>query len=125
MRVFRISPAVLRALASGCPKLHDALAEAMIDAREDPEVHVLRDSTSETDPPRWSIAVEAGDDIRELDLDVRERDAAQAAIALFLIAVIDDLRRELPDLMAQPVIIEGIIQLLVAASKQAGRVRPS
>jgi hypothetical protein len=92
---------------------------------EDPEVHILRDSTSETGPVRWWIAVQAGDEIRELDLDVTHKAAAQAAVALFLISIVDDLRRELPELMAQQVVIEGIINLVVAASRLARRDRPS
>jgi hypothetical protein len=125
VRVFSVSPLVLRALAAGCEGLHDAIAEVMAESEQDPEVHVLRDSTSESEPPKWSVVVCAGDAVRELALDVGGAAAAQAAVAFLIISVIDDLRRELPELMAQQVVIEGIISVIVAASRLARRERPS
>lgn len=92
----------------------------------DPEVHVLRDAGDETAPPRWSIGVLAGEDyVVELELDMRVPEAAQAALSLSLISIVEELRRERPDILGQPVVIEAIVQMLYATSRAAARERPS
>lgn len=121
-----IDPVVLRALAKGAPGLHDTLARAISTTSASPEIHVLRDGT-ET-PPRWSIGVTAGADfdfVEELPLDVRIPLVAAAAVPLFVGSIIDEVRREFPDLLSRPDIIEGIFRLIIAGSQAAARGRPS
>ncbi len=124
-RIFGVPTILLRALSTGSPGLHDALVKAMKVAGADPEVHVLRDASDQSTPPRWTIGVVAGDYIEELALDMTAPDAAQAAMSLFLIAIVEELRHERPDILGQPIVIDAIVRMLYATSKAAARERPS
>lgn len=125
-RIFGVPTVLLRALESGCPTLSDAIAKAMRVTGADPEVHVLRDASDPALPPRWSVGIVAGDDyVIELDLDMRAADAAQAAMSLFLVSVVEELRHERPDILGQPPVIEAIVKMVYAASRAAARERPS
>jgi len=125
-RVFGLPTVLLRALSTGCPPLSDAIATAMRATGADPEVHVLRDASDQTAPPRWSIGVLAGEDyVVELELDMTAPDAAQAALSLFLISIVEELRNERPDILGRPAVIDAIVKMLYAASRTAGGERPS
>lgn len=101
-RLFGVPPVLIPALSAGCPTLSDALAEAMAVTGAAPEIHILRDASDPEVPPRWSVGILAGEDyMRELDLDMRVPDAAQAAMSSFLISIVEELRAERPDILGQ------------------------
>lgn len=125
-RIFLTPGALLRALASGAPTLHDVIAEAMTVTGEDPEIEVLR-TTSPVAPPTWMVEVRAGDYVRSLTIDVANEKAMLAAISFFLVELVESLRRELPEIMARPEVVNAVIGLLchAGATHLVGGTRPS
>lgn len=116
MRVLAIDLRVLRALARGAPALHERIAEAIRATGQDPSLHILRDSTPERARPQWSIGILAGDDyIDEIDLDVRDPQTSQAALALYIAGIIEDLRAEMPALMSSAEVMAGVVRILMAS----------
>lgn len=126
-RIFLTPSTLLRALSAGAPKLHDVIAEAMTVTGEDPEIEILR-TTSSVAPPRWSVDVRAGEYARHLPLDAGNEVAMLAAISLFLVELVQELRAELPEIMDRPEVVDALIGLLrhsEGAPGVGGGQRPS
>lgn len=111
MRIFMAPTDIWRRLSLGCPRLHDEIALAMTATGEDPEVEVHRHAPT-TAPASWTIVVQAGLHRRELALDVRVEEAAAAAIAVLLVDLVADLRRELPSVFERPEVVRGTEQFV-------------
>lgn len=111
MRIFLAPTDLWRRLSLGCPRLHDEIALAMTVTGEDPEVEVHRQAPT-TAPPTWTIVVRAGRHRRELPLDVRVEEAAAAAVAVLLVDMLAELRRELPNVFERPEVIRGVEQIV-------------
>lgn len=111
MRIFVAPTDIWRRLSLGCPRLHDEIALAMTVTGEDPEVEVHRQAQT-TAPPTWTIVVRAGRHHRELPLDVRVEEAAAAAVAVLLVDMLAELRRELPRVFERPEVVRGVEQMV-------------
>lgn len=111
MRIFLAPTDIWRRISLGCPRLHDEIALAMTATGEDPEVEIHRHAPT-TAPPTWTIVVRAGQHRRELPLDVRVEEAAAAAVAVFLVDTLAELRRELPAVFDRPEVIRGVEQIV-------------
>lgn len=91
--------------------LHDRIAEAMTVTGEDPEIEIHR-STSRVAPPQWEVEVRAGQYVRCLPLDIESEEAMRAAVAIFLVELVQDLRGELPAIMGRPEVVDAVANLL-------------
>lgn len=111
MRIFLAPTDLWRRISLGCPRLHDEIALAMTVTGEDPEVEVHRQAPT-TAPPTWTIVVRAGRHRRELPLDVRVEEAAAAAVAVLLVDMLAELRRELPRVFERPEVVRGVEQMV-------------
>lgn len=111
MRIFLAPTDIWRRISLGCPRLHDEIALAMTVTGEDPEVEIHRHAPT-TAAPTWTIVVRAGPHRRELPLDVRVEEAAAAAVAVLLVDMLAELRRELPTVFERPEVVRGVEQMV-------------
>ena len=124
MRIFMAPTDIWRRLSLGCPRLHDEIALAMTATGEDPEVEVHRHAPT-TAPASWTIVVQAGLHRRELAFDVHVEEAAAAAIAVLLVDLVADLRRELPTVFDRPEVARGTEQFVPWLPWPWVRTKPS
>lgn len=92
MRVLHLPLPQLRALARACPGLFEAVA-AVVEQGTDPSLRVLR-VAREGERPRWYIAVGK----QTLVLDSTKLDAMAAAVPIFLVDLVEDVRAEMAPL---------------------------
>ena len=126
MRVFALPVQILRQLGLGAPGLHDVLAH-VIRLGLEPEIQIHRVLDEDgTSPPRWHLRVRAEEHVEDLDLDPTVEGAMGAAVAMYLVDLLGELRRELPVVLEKLEAKRGIHVLFPwLASFEAEKGKPS
>jgi hypothetical protein len=122
MRLLHVPLDQLRALEAACPGLLDAVT-SVVQEGVDPTIKVIR-IASQGERPRWYVEVGASG-ARVLVLNATDLSAMAAAVPIFLVDLVQEIREELGPLFADGTMDGEIAKLIPFLPGLRGRGRPS